>query len=336
MARLACEEKLGFYPTPPEETELIASLLRTEPGSNLNVLDPCCGEGAALKRMADVLRNQGADVCAYGVELEENRAAKARAVLDRVLHCPYEDAMVTPKAFSFLFLNPPYIDYGGGKRAEVVFLRDLTDGSSGKLCPGGLLAYVVPEYIVPKAARLLAARFKEVHIYRFTEKNYPVYKQVVVFGYKRPRTPSRDEFEKTLSRIVQLEDIPALDEADQNFVILPSPEVKTFEPFHLPAEEIAQELKLSSAWEKAKSLLPKGRSASAMRRPALPLKPAHMAVAIATGAVGGNVGHLLVGMTKKITTKEIIPGEDGHVEVITESPKTAIRVFSADGVFELE
>jgi predicted RNA methylase len=68
----------------------------------VNLLAPCCGEGLALSQLAE-----GAKATTYGVELDEHRAELARANLDHVLKCGYEDTRISNNAFSCLFLNPP-------------------------------------------------------------------------------------------------------------------------------------------------------------------------------------------------------------------------------------
>lgn len=61
MARLASQEKAGFYPIPPTITDLIRSHISAPHGGR--VLDPCCGTGIALVTLAEMLRLE-----AYGVE----------------------------------------------------------------------------------------------------------------------------------------------------------------------------------------------------------------------------------------------------------------------------
>jgi len=106
MARIASEQKGGFYPTPPAQVDLIAKRLRAEKGEKLNLFDPCAGDGAALLGFAKTLRKQGAEVVTYGVELEKERAEKAKAKIDHVICAPYEDTRVTPHSMSYMWLNP--------------------------------------------------------------------------------------------------------------------------------------------------------------------------------------------------------------------------------------
>jgi len=47
--RLAAQAKMGYYPTPPLVVSLISGILiRSSPGK-IRILDPCAGEGHALK-----------------------------------------------------------------------------------------------------------------------------------------------------------------------------------------------------------------------------------------------------------------------------------------------
>ena len=337
MARLAAVEKAGYYPTPPEEVRLICSRIKSEPGTKISILDPCCGEGDALKEMAQTLRDQGADVTTYGIELEEGRAGNARKNLDHVICSPYEDAIVTPLAFSYIWLNPPYMDCGS-ERAEAVFLRNLT-GGSGKLQAGGLLGFCIPEHVLRDTALLLASRFEDIKVYRFTGENYPAYHQIVVFGYRRAKRPIAEEIVETKNALISLigSRLPSLDADDGGVFDVPpsSREVKVFKPARPDPEEIRSALAASSAWRRAWELLPRVQ-ASSMKRPVLPLKPAHIAVAIAAGAVGGSMGdHVLVGRADKVLDKTVIPEEDGTTEIQTERVVTTVRVFTQNGVYDL-
>jgi hypothetical protein len=340
MARLASVEKAGFYPTPPEETELVCSRLTAEPGSKIAVFDPCCGEGIALEEMAKSLQAQGEDVTSYsyGVELEEGRARKAHGHLDRVICSPYEDATITPHSFPFMWLNPPYMDFGD-ERAEVVFLRDLTDPVKGKLQPGGLLGFCIPEQILKQAALLLAVRFQSIKVYRFTEKSYPAYRQIVVFGYRREKRPSPEEFRETKEWLCSLDIIPRLNVKDGMLFNIPpsTKEVLTFKSAQPSEEEVMTALQRSSAWKKAEESLPQLKGVQDMQPPILPLKTAHIAVAIAAGAIGGSMGnHLLVGKSKKVVDTKTVPDEKGITKTQTERVVTTVRVFSPDGVFDLK
>lgn len=87
------------------------------------------------------------------------------------------------------------------------------------------------------------------------------------------------------------------------------------------------------------------RNEAKLKSPILPLKPAHMATAIAAGAVGGNMtDHILVGLTAKETenSTQYEEGENSSTEkqISIERHVTKIRVYSqhkgAEGVFTLD
>ena len=337
MARLAAEAKGGYYPTPPSEMALVCRRLTTEPGAAINLFDPCCGEGIALKQMAEDLTSKGAAVKTYGVELEAGRAKKAKKALDRVLHSGYEEIRMTNGVISAMWLNPPY-DTTDGERVEVRFLRDLTER---RLQPGGLLMYCVPQYVLKSAASTLASRFANLAVYRFTDTYYPVFKQVVVFGYRREKSEPGPEARKTKERLANLgylgpEALPSLDENDEVTFAVPSATgpVELFRDNKIDEEEARAAVTKSPLFARAEALVsPPPPSQVRMKTPVLPLKIAHMGTAIAAGAVGGNMGsHIIVGTTKKVTeTYE----KDENTVTQVERIETSIKVFSPEGIFTL-
>ena len=83
--RLAAQAKGGFYPTPDRVVDMIADLIGTPSGyyyhnrETLRVLDPCCGVGDAVDRLAQRLHGASAiPVETYGVELHRDRGLKTR------------------------------------------------------------------------------------------------------------------------------------------------------------------------------------------------------------------------------------------------------------------
>jgi len=352
MARLASQSQAGYYPTPSKELELICKRLEVIPGANVNLLDPCCGEGLALRQIEDHLK-QFATVHSFGVELEESRAEKAKAFLTKVVKGGYETLRASNEVFSFMWLNPPYDWARNGLRTELNFLRDLT-APNKYLQEGGLLGFCIPQYVLKECAMLLASRFRDIRVYRFTDESYPVFKQIVVFGYRiRGRMApndykaSRDLLEAI--SVMHHEEIPTLDVPDGVTFTVPDAngEVKLFRGDFLDPIEVAFDIENSPAWNDFSNLLmPENlRQEVSLKRPVLPLKPSHMGVAIAAGAVGGNMGdHILIGLTAKKTEYDTQFEEEEDTTRIrhiqTERYVTKIRVFSlhpgAEGVFTLE
>lgn len=318
MARYASEAKGGFYATPEEEMRLVCARLKTEPSSFINIIDPCAGTGEPLKMAANTLKAQGADAISYGIEIEETRARECEIMemIDHVINCPYEEARVSPiKSFSFLWLNPPYNEKEK-ERTEVIFLKNLTDNQRGFLQEGGLLGYCIPQYTLGHASHLLAARFDDITVYRFTNDNFHYYKQIVVFGYRRKIARMGLEAKKYRDYLQMLSDsepkkLPTLDKNDGCFFQVP-PSVNKIEKFRsskLKPEEIAECLNASPVFNEALEIIkPPERKNIVLKPPVLPLKIAHHAICIAAGAVGGNMGnHILTGRTKKVIDEKVIP-----------------------------
>lgn len=353
MARLASQSQGGYYATPPKEVELICKRLTVAPGATVNLLDPCCGEGNALKQIGEHLAGQGATVFTYGVELEETRAEKAKTMLTKVVKGGYENLRATNEVFSFMWLNPPYDNAGNGQRMETNFLRNLTQ--PGKyLQPGGLLGFCIPQYVLKECAWIIGNRFQDVHVYRFTDENYPMFKQIVVFGYQAKGRVNPKEAKSTKEMLEAIstwpfEHVPTLAEPDGIVFTIPTANgsVSLFRGSVLDPLEVAFDIDNSPAWKEFENLLmPENlREEATLKRPILPLKASHMGVAIASGAVGGNMtDHILVGITAKEVVDEVEHEEDGKNKKTTttrlERYVTKIRVFSqhpgAEGVYTLK
>lgn len=297
MARLASEAKAGFYATPPEEMELVLRALHVGEHAEDDpffIYDPCCGEGVALQMIQDVMKGFQAKVVSYGSEIEEGRVDDARERLDVVLHEAYQNVRTESK-FSLLWLNPPYQENVDGERTELTFLRALTDLRKGVLQKGGILLFCIPQHVLVDTAGVLSGRFRDMSIYRFTDNNYEVFKQVVVVA-KFDRAPISEQ--KKAFKALQMvgrgnkQLVPTLDKMEP-FIV---PACATKDPPYYRAgmtdpKELAKDLQKSPLLEElVKRVVPKNRS-SILKRPMLPLKPAHMGIAIAAGAVGGNMGN---------------------------------------------
>lgn len=346
MARLASQSKGGYYPTPPRQMALAVSRLQVDEGSTVNLLDPCAGTGLALRQMADYLKQLGTSPVTYGNELENDRADEAKKHLDHVLKGGYEVMRMTSKSVSCMYLNPVY-DLRNNQRVEKIFLRDLTEPEK-YLQDGGLFMFCIPQHVLKDCANLLAARFEQIRVYRFTDDDYPVFKQVMLYGYRRKGRGGPDTIDtrKWLESLGESgpEALPPLDEPDGISYLVPAAqkEVTLFRGSYFDPGEIARDVDNSSAWEAVENLLlpTSARRNCQLEGPfILPPKEMLIAIAIVSGAAGGNMGgdHLLVGMTKKVvdTTRE--EQENGHSEITIERHVTISRVFvPGKGVFTLE
>lgn len=328
--RLQARAKMGYYPTPRDVVDRIRSLLGF-PEENVNLLDPCCGEGAALARLAE-----GHNATTYGIELDKYRARQAQERLDHVLACSYEDARVSHNAFSMLYLNPPYdwqADEGGegSERVETAFLR----GTVRYVQPSGLLVYIVPQPRVDrKMAKVLAYRFGYFSAFRFPEDEYDAFRQVVILGVKKERPWLARE---NVSRIAAIprETLEELPYATEPLYGLPaSPEVKVFRANVIDEETLENELRRSSLWRKLSSSVSDGNAG--IGRPPLPLHSGHLGLLLASGYLDGVVGegderHIVCGKVEKVSTTYDEWQGDTRIEREVERYQVSIKLLKRNG-----
>ena len=168
MARLENWINQGYVPTPELVLNLLTagavpplqarchqctynqeSLCKDQGHRELRFLDPCCGDGAALKTIADNMMQQRGKgwekqhgIYTVGIEVNDERAEDAKQNLNRVIHSDMASVEIKQEVFDFAWVNPPY-DYKGdgtGDRVETDFLIAATMA----LHAHGTLAYVVP------------------------------------------------------------------------------------------------------------------------------------------------------------------------------------------------
>ncbi|MCL6560822.1 MAG: hypothetical protein K6U74_18910, partial [Firmicutes bacterium] len=133
--------------------------------------------------------------------------------------------------------------------------------------------------------------------------------------------------------------LPELNRNDGvTFQVPASPgKIEKFRSSRLKPEEIAECLKESPVFGEILELIKPPEKNVALKPPVLPLKVAHDAICIAAGVVGGNMGsHLLTGRTKKVVDEKVIPEEKSTKVIMTERYVTNIRVFTPNGVYNLE
>lgn len=305
--------KMGFYPTPRESLERILDLLAPLSGGLFGraALDPCAGEGEALRRACERL-----GLRPHAVELDEERARRAKKALaplgGKVLQGNAFDHEA--RGFAFLWLNPPY-DWSEEGRLEEEWVRAFLPA----LVPGGVLVLVVPEREVARLWPRLVAAGKVRLAARLTRGDYPAFKQAVVVLEKG--LPTREP---------PPEDLPYLEEA-----VLEGP---PFAPREArprltprrkeePPEVLLEKARRSPLWDRVEG----GRGLGEFR-PLVPLKPAHLALLVAGGLmdleevkIGGDP-HLIVGVLRKDEV-EVEDEEEGK-RVVSEVFRMGIRALN--------
>ena len=340
MARLASQVKLGYYPTPVEITEQIKKMLRIPKRARL--LDPCCGEGDILHVVAE-----GTGSRTYGIELDRGRFLRARSFLDRVI---WGDALydvgISNKAFSLLWLNPPYDSDGfdsEGKRdrLEIQFLKKYWS----KLQPGGVLVYIIPLDSAHYAGDFLSTRARELRILRFSDPYFADFRQVVILARKmRPKkgeiTTNRDLFKvargaRFISR--DLESLPTTD-ADLLYEVpgaLIEDSSILFRSYRLDPDEALETIRKSPLWTRVRKLLFSSPETSAIRS-LMPLREGHLAMLLASGMMNGEVvgddGRRLIvkGSVRKVREASTEETEEQVRHISTDRYEITVRAICFD------
>jgi hypothetical protein len=328
--RLEAKIKMGYYPTPLSVVERIRSFLKF-PEDNVNLFDPCCGEGLALKKLKG-----DAKATTYGIELDEYRAEKAKSNLDHVIKGSYEDARISNNAFSCLFLNPPY-DWNApdneesSERKEKTFLK----GTVKYLQQSGVMIYIIPQRRLSNdIAKILSYRFTDFNVFRFPDEEYEEFKQIVLLGSKKDEPLLNSEAYERLSVLSEkeLQEIPYADKPI--YELPPSGDVHVFRSSLIDEEELENGMEDSILWQKIEENAQVDNDY--FGRPPLPLHKGHLGLLLANGCLDGVVGdgkdrHVVRGKVEKVISRYEEYEGDTLIERDVESYRVSIKILKKDG-----
>lgn len=312
MARLAAQAELDYVPTQEKIRPLIRSYLNFS--GQTTCLDPCCGPGEALIEICP-------DQYLFGLEFHTGRASQAKASKKflKVLIGPFENSIISNRAFGFIHLNPPYDWVAGGKlRYEETFLYRATNYLANK----GILEYIVPttlfQYRGVDIYKYLLSNYQDLQILKYPEPEFSTFKQVIIFGVKKPNekiTASPEWFTKQVAKITT-GDIPVLSMQDKPMYDVPviSPSVvKTFKVNHYD-EELAQ---LESKTLEILQQVSKPVLSKTLTAPFL-LDKASLALLSVGGYIDGKMpGHYLLGKYENGEVKNVEIDMDTGDEIHT-------------------
>ncbi len=322
IGRLMNNVRMGYYPTDLDHVDLITRGIAFPSGVTTNLLDPCCGTGAALRKMA-----MGNNCFCYGIELDRSRAEQAQDQLHRVGFGSFFGSYISPGAFHVVFLNPPYLsvlsEKGGRSRDEKRFLLE----SIPALTWGGLMVYIVPYYrMTEDICRVFCDNFEQVSIHRFLDGEFKKFKQVAVMGLRRHRTDGSIEAEKLCEAASHPERLPTLDALETGRYVLPaSPlKVENFRGAEFNEDELARQLKASASFDR---LFAKSKLDSEPKSPPLPLSIGQVGLIGGSGLINGlmecDYPHIIKGriVKEKRTTSQENRSQEGHL-ISTEYQET--------------
>ena len=328
-AHLMNRIKMGYFPTDLEHVKLIKKAVQF-PKGQVNILDPCCGEGLALKAFSE-----GENAVTYGIEIDEERGRRARENLDRAVLGSFFYSRYPFGRFHAIFLNPPYLSCpgpDGRRRMERAFLADTLP----LLMKGGLLVYIIPSHRATESVcGFLATYFKNISLYRFRDSEYKKYKQVVFFGIRA----DKHEGGKTAKKIEELslnpEKIPLIDTIPEELYSLPEKEseVPYFRGSVFDTEELAEQLKSSDSLN---ILFEQSQLENRVRKPLLPLNLSQIGLVGASGLMNGLVDcehpHVIKGkIVRQKKTSETVNHERDCSELReVESNKMVFNILTPD------
>lgn len=335
--RLAAQAKMGYYPTPEGVTEIIKNYLKPSNGL-IRILDPCAGEGKALKAIGKHLKAE-----TYGVEIDSDRGRSAKRILTRVLVTDYQKARISREGFSLLWLNPPYDwsvtsgDIEKAERYERIFLRDTIK----YLSPEGILVYLIPQKRLDgHLTRILSYRFKKLKVYRFPEEDYKEFNQLIILGVLKPKPLKENDASRYLKdcgmKKAIVPHLPSKPKAIYSVPVSPNKRLQ-FTTKAIDPGELEQEIRDHGLFEQFKEMIVPLKMVEKIR-PIMKLRHGHLAQIIACGFINGVVWDrkhqnplLIKGATKKEVQRSVEVEENLVRYIDRDQILPVIQAFDQEG-----
>lgn len=339
------DAKLGAYYTDPYHCKRIGRMFRFP--NETSVIEPAIGDATAVQALLEESEKGNGNIYIFGVELNVNTYD---LVKDKIPYCLNADFIngvrITNKAFTFCFSNPPYGTYGdhGNERLETKFVEKIYN----YMLPGGYLVLVVsyPTMQIESFYRCLLSGFSFEAIFKFDDKEYAKYKQLVFIGKRRSsRGVLRSELEEFLKN-VNLDTIPYLPSFKEDIpVVYEVPEslekgVEQFTAREFNPENIGSSLKSSSLFTVLENkTFQKPFQSIQLGSPPLPLKKDLLYLCAVSGGGQGLAGsekerdlHLQRGVVKKVETSSIECNEsESYVEVLRTGSSITLNIIDNTG-----
>ena len=270
---------------------MISTLVRLPESGQTVVLDAGCGTGKAIVdlREAWLKRQPDLSVTLLGIESDKGRHQQAQELLSSIggsaLWSSIEDTWLEGSV-SLLWFNPPYDKIRGAGRLEVSLFNQVKDWPARDQ---GLLVLIVPDNVLADADTALAVAverdYELLGLWRYPEPEYAVFKQCVLIARRRPRA---------LNKTNVL--FPAWARKPENWPIL-SDDIRPVATLQagqrLPKlwrSRLGNEIILDTVGRsplRGSMLREATSTAPKVGRPLLPLKPGHLALALAGGLCDG-------------------------------------------------
>jgi hypothetical protein len=287
IGRLMNNVRMGYYPTCTDNLAHVVNGIEFPEDVVVNLLDPCCGCGIALRSMAERIADNGINCRTFGIELDTYRAEEALTRIDRVGFGSFYHSRISNEVFHAMLLNPPYLSVmtegGNNTRSEKRFLVD----SISDLMHGGLLIYIIPHYrLTADIARILCENFNDLTVWKFTANEFKKFKQVAILGTRRKRQDASALVHELTSLVISPENLPELPELPAGRYQLPatSKEVAMFKGAEFNKAELAEQLRKSTSFSR---LFQQSELANSEKRPLLPLSIGQIGLVGGSGLING-------------------------------------------------
>lgn len=191
----ANEAKLGAYYTDPLHCKWLHNLFSFSEEEETCVLEPCAGDGVAVKNVTGASSNSHIRIFANEIDVNVAAGLEEAPAFECVLKADFKsEVFITNGAFTFCFGNPPYMTelefennrkFGiKAERTEKVFLEKCTN----YLKSGGIICWVIPHRIMIEDSycSFWMSRYETLGMYRFHDSEFAKWGQVAVIGRKRP------------------------------------------------------------------------------------------------------------------------------------------------------
>lgn len=320
--RLGGRQVAGYFAAPIKVIRAIGALLRHDGQKHgrMQVVDPCAGDGEAVCELAAAIERvpvRKSDSNIFACELEANRAAALERRLRRSRR-PELGVAVHGDAFrmrwnggvrydertlvaSIAYLNPPYDTDPDFGRLEERWLQHFLPMLN---VAGGVLVFLIPITAITASIDTLAKNFTGLVVYRFPDPYYETFKQVAVIAKRRAPTfrPDTSVVATLRGYAADPASIPVLplgDVAPIFMVPTTAEQDRTASSVMwrrraLDADAVARALKPWRFGEGAKRVIPGVLPENGVRgystehfTVALPLRPGHVAPALAVGVFDG-------------------------------------------------
>lgn len=347
------EGKMGAYYTDVSHCRDIGKMFKF-PNDEVCVLEPSIGDGSAVIALTNADSNPNVKI--FGVELNDEVAHKTaeNEYLEDVLCADFLDGVrIKNSAFSMCFSNPPYLNDNletdfNHNRIERQFLEKI----GYYLQKGGILVWVVPYYIFTEEShfRYFNSKYELKCVYKFREKEFDKYHQIVAVGVKRGATISfsKDRFAELREPYNDLEKISELpfSFAEEDLIPVPATDSNNITLFASKQFDLTSASEAISASQDICRIIDESVSVpryvvNSLGRPPMPLKKDSLYLLATSGAGQGITGsvetgdlHLQRGVAEIIEESTFESNGDGTgkgIETVTSRTQISMTVIQNSG-----